>query len=1195
MVAITADATAVAAGLAAIAVLTAIGGWFALRLRGADSGLRAARRALEAGDYQTALGIARRHRPAPTAAPKPWHEEQWQLETECLYAGGEAALRDSRFSEAIAFYQAVGLLVGLDETEAAHRVVEAMLAEARRLSAAEDTSVVLPQLLGLILERQSPCPEASFWLGLYHLRRGDAAAGVAALTAAHDAGEGHQVDPALYLGAVWLRDGKPREALRVLAEANRLAPNCPLVSWQLGAALIESGGDVLLALRALQKATAADGLPKFIPAPHRLWAETLPADSWVRNLAQRATSQRAHFRCPLGMDQLASVYQSARLALAEALVTCDRADEAAPIFAELLTTEDTLRIRRGLGLALCQLNRPDDALPHLKKAHAEEQPPSAITIGALAASLAAARGDRAANVRQALALIASLNVRADAAWARRAGTVFAVAETAGVPVSASQVTELAAVLASTDAADATAAAVYELLAARTPTAIPHEIARLYVRAAQRQGVNLPHDEQLFDRVMADRKAARGFFNSREWDFDAVERLYLERWAVRHPGTFPTAPGPGYAAEAEMALLADARRLEAQNRPATAREVVQLVLKLNPASGPTHDRLAEMAYRRGDRAEAADWLRKWRDRSPADPLPLARLAALAATENRPSEALAATRQALERVQGAVRVPFLLLAARLALAAGKPTDAGSILDECLNLDPDHPVALAGRVALAWAEGKFPRLIRLSDRMATVQAEDPWFHYLAGASLLLAGQLDAAELSAKYAAGQPATTAEGRHLLALIRDRRNDTAGAADLLRDPAVTGGAAGDHAFALRGQAAWRGGDYAEALRCWEGLPPARLKTWNLATLLGGTAFLAGVQALRADDPEEAARWLRQAAKLGHADPRLESLLTVACTQAGARSDPTRGVVLLEQALEAGGPRPEIVRLLARAYRQAGRTMEARLLLDGAPADDAALALERGMLFVAEGQLVPAERALSAALAHDPQSAAACINLVFTRLSLGRLADALELLPRAAELAPTPDTQRLLEHLRVLAIGSKEAPAGWTVDDDRQVVECLRSLGRLDTVEALFAGLHAIRGQSSVVKQALAELVPLQVKSRIDRGDPAAVRGVLEAHSSPHASALVRNLLGVCASLRHDFPRAVRLFQAALPPIGDDARVQQNLALIRGWTGDATRSAAHWQRFLELQATQTPKPHGVSDYHRRIAALVRDKLIENVDA
>ncbi|HEY1376015.1 MAG TPA: tetratricopeptide repeat protein, partial [Gemmataceae bacterium] len=1160
-----ADATAVTAGLVAAGAIAAAAGWAVVYVRGPGYALRAARRALDRGDYAAALALVRRHRPAPNAPSKPWHAEQWQLESECLYAAAEAALRDRRFAEALEHYRAVAALVGLSEADASRRVVEAMLAEARRLSAADPEATALPELLGLILERQSPCPEASFWLGLYHLRRGDAAAAVTALEAAHAGTQGRQADAALYLGAVYLRGGKPRDALRVLAEANRLAPHCPLVAWQLGVALTESGGDALLALRAFQKTTAADGLPKYVRHPSRLWAETLPADSWVRNLAQRAGTQRATFVCPLGMDKVAEVLQQTRVALAETLVTCDRAEEALPVFAELLKGGDHLPARRGLGLALARLGRYDDALPHLKKAQAAEKPPSAVTTGALAACLAHAGGDRGANVRRALGLIASLNVRADAVWARHAGAVFAAAQAAGVAVSADEVAELANILTSTNAADPTAAEIYDLLAALRPEAVPADAARLYVRAAQRHGVRRAHDEQLFAAAMADRAATRAFFTAHEWDFDAAERLYLERWAERHPGTFPTAPGRDYPAVAETALLADARRLAGQNRPGNARDVAKLVLKLRPTSGPAHDLLAELAYRRGDKSEAVNWLKTWHGHSPADPRPLARLAAVAAADNRHAAALAMARQSLDRARGPARLPYLLLAARLALAAGKSSDTVTVLDECLRLAPSHPTALAGRAALAWASDDFATLSRLAERMAAVAAEDPWYHYLTGAAALLAGHLDTAEVSARHAATEPTTAAEGRHLLALIRDRRHDTAGAAELLKDPSVASGAAADHAFALRGQAAWRGGDYAEALRCWQALPRERLKTWNLAPLLGGTAFMAGAQALRAGDAAEAAKWLRQAAKLGHADPRLGALLAAASGHS---------VELLEQAIEAGGPRPAVVGRLAREYRRAGRLADARRLLDRAAADEPTLALERGLLLLAEGYLTPAEKAFAAARAHDPKSAAACINLAFTRLSLGRVAEAAELLPRAAELAPTPVQQRLLTQLHLLAAGVAEAPAGWSVEDDRAVVQCLRSLGRLEAIEQLFDALATVRGQSPVVRQAAAELLPLRGKDRLDRGDPAAARELLEGPAGSHPPVLVRNLLGVAASLQQDFGRAVRQFQAALPKVGDDARMQQNLALVRGWMGDAERSAAHWRRFLELHAGQTSKPPGV---------------------
>src|SRR5262245_39607516 len=168
---------AVAAGVVAAAALAVVGSWAAYRFRGPGHGLRTARRALDRGDHQAALAIARRYRPAATAAPRAWHAEQQQLETEALYATGDVALRDRRYADALALYQGVATLVGLDSDEPARRIVEAMLAEVRRLSVASGDDATLPELVGHILERRSPCPEASFWLGLYHVRHGDAAAG----------------------------------------------------------------------------------------------------------------------------------------------------------------------------------------------------------------------------------------------------------------------------------------------------------------------------------------------------------------------------------------------------------------------------------------------------------------------------------------------------------------------------------------------------------------------------------------------------------------------------------------------------------------------------------------------------------------------------------------------------------------------------------------------------------------------------------------------------------------------------------------------------------------------------------------------------------------------------------------------------------------------------------------------------------
>ena len=44
-----------------------------------------------------------------------------------------------------------------------------------------------------------------------------------------------------------------------------------------------------------------------------------------------------------------------------------------------------------------------------------------------------------------------------------------------------------------------------------------------------------------------------------------------------------------------------------------------------------------------------------------------------------------------------------------------------------------------------------------------------------------------------------------------------------------------------------------------------------------------------------------------------------------------------------------------------------------------------------------------------------------------------------------------------------------------------------------------------------------------------------------------------------------------------------------------RAAAHWQRFSESHVTQTPKPPGMADYHKRIGALVKGRPNERAQA
>src|SRR5207244_119273 len=104
-----------------------------------------------------------------------------------------------------------------------------------------------------------------------HVREGQTDLALASLRTAREATLGQVLDPPLYLGALLLREGQPQEALRYLSEANRLAPECPFVSWQLGMALVAGGGDNSLAARALQRAVGARGLSRWSKTPQRAW------------------------------------------------------------------------------------------------------------------------------------------------------------------------------------------------------------------------------------------------------------------------------------------------------------------------------------------------------------------------------------------------------------------------------------------------------------------------------------------------------------------------------------------------------------------------------------------------------------------------------------------------------------------------------------------------------------------------------------------------------------------------------------------------------------------------------------------------------------------------------------------------------------------------------------------------------------
>src|SRR5687768_280194 len=109
------------AGLFAVLAGAAAGWYVLVRRARSNLELRAVRALLVEGNWRAALALVQRQRPAESAPPQGWHEQQVRLEGECLYAAAEAALRAGQFTPALAQYRAAAALIGLSEAEAIRR------------------------------------------------------------------------------------------------------------------------------------------------------------------------------------------------------------------------------------------------------------------------------------------------------------------------------------------------------------------------------------------------------------------------------------------------------------------------------------------------------------------------------------------------------------------------------------------------------------------------------------------------------------------------------------------------------------------------------------------------------------------------------------------------------------------------------------------------------------------------------------------------------------------------------------------------------------------------------------------------------------------------------------------------------------------------------------------------------------------
>jgi tetratricopeptide (TPR) repeat protein len=909
--------------------------------------LQRAQRRLERGDWQESLAVIEQLEGQGSLSSN-WAKRLANVKAQCHQAAADAALAVNSFEVALDHaLQATRLGHGKD-LEARGRIIEAMLADLRRSFATSSDNKPTYQLIERILKLQSPCLEASFWRGMCQVRDGDLERSMASLEAART-GETTAspsdkaqvadqsrvtafIDPPLYLGALFLRQGQAKEALRYLTEANRIDGNCPFVVCQLGAAMIQSGGDPQLAVRALQRALGPRGFQLWVKNPQRAWVEGFPDKrSFVRKLAAKNA-----YRCPLWGPGLQGILRQGNTALGQGFYRLGQYQEAADIFGKLMQeSAPSLPVVRGLGLTLARLGQYDPAFKHLRIAHEMEETKDRITAGYLA--LCGTRGtpsrpeDKSKNISWAIGLVSKFTAPGDIEWAGLVSAIFAEARAEEVAVDADDQVYLCEHLASVYATDALAADAYHHLIATHPEVVHSEYAWLFCRASQLHGSGGSQAPALFARTFAEETAARPFFEQRQWDFSALELTYLERAAAAEPGHFPSALGADYAKRGECLLLERSAEQEQAGEMDAALATATVFLKLAPANPRAHDRLAYLHYRKGEKQQAADLLAGWHRLESHDPQPLIRLAIIAQELGDATRSLDSIRQALELTTGRTHADIAFLGARLALrqteaplvngdeVAGESTEerahgdraaAIALLQDCLHHEPQHGQALWLMAALRHLTGDRRALTDQAARMDIPHIDDPRFHFLAAVCQLSAGNyggvLEACERSSSSSvpldvpenaalspldgevaprdANKVSLAVESAYLAGWAHLMHGNPNAAPDSFRVPATTPvSPSASHAQALLGKICFENGDYDEAVRWLQALDAKKRAGWRLAESLAGAVFLSALEAFQAGAYTQAGERLREAGRAGLRDRRLGLLLSLCYVKAGQQA------------------------------------------------------------------------------------------------------------------------------------------------------------------------------------------------------------------------------------------------------------------------------------------------------------------------
>ena len=319
--------------------------------------------------------------------------------------------------------------------------------------------------------------------------------------------------------------------------------------------------------------------------------------------------------------------------------------------------------------------------------------------------------------------------------------------------------------------------------------------------------------------------------------------------------------------------------------------------------------------------------------------------------------------------------------------------------------------------------------------------------------------------------------------------------------------------------------------------------------------------------------------------------------------------VLERALSTNSKDPNVAYMLALAHKRQGKTQDARNALRKIQKPDANVVLQMGLLSLQEGNLAQAEGEFANAWELDPNSFETCYNLLLTRLTLGKVEDSYNLIPKALELVAnmpqggtfsggsSADEQRFLLVLQALLRcclkGDGAAMPDITANDEQRLLKVVLSLGQLDTVHTLLKSLADARPSSPAIREAYFEAVLVKGKDLIDRCAWTEAELLLrpltkDAGAGRNTRLALFNLLGCSACMTQDFDGAARHFFAALKLNGNDPRVHQNLALCYELQGDMTKAEPHWNRYFELLDRRLPGPSDMPEYANTLAyeALLR---------